>query len=330
MASAAVRTTSELHHIVTIEPASSEPGSIDTRIAALLARCTFAPPGTPAVCALSGGPDSAALVALAAAADLDVRAVHVDHALRADSGDDAAIAAAIAERFNVPFQCERIDLDDGPNLEARARTARRAVFGLDALTGHTADDQAETLLLSLIRGAGGAGLSAMRPGPTKPMLALRRSETHGLCELLDLTVASDPTNTDPRFRRNRIRHDVLPLLDEVADRDVTALLTRSSALLRDDEALLDQLAAEIDPTDAKGLVAAPLPLARRAVRQWIVGTTTSSHNSDTNRHPPDAAAVERVLDVARGDATGCDVASGWRVERSQQRLRLFSPAPTSR
>ncbi len=325
MASAAVRTTSDSHHIVTIEPASSEPEPIDAHIVALLARCTFAESGTLVVCALSGGPDSAALVALAVAADLDVRAVHVDHALRADSRDDAAIAAAIAERFDVPFRCERVELQDGPNLEARARTARRAVFGLGALTGHTADDQAETLLLSLIRGAGGAGLSAMSPGPTKPILALRRTETHQLCELLDLTVAIDSTNADPRFRRNRIRHEVLPLLDEVAERDVAALLTRSSALLRDDEELLDQLADEIDPTDALRLAAAPSPLARRSVRQWIVGTI-----SDSNRHPPDAAAVERVLAVARGDATGCDVAAGWRVERTQQRLRLFSPGPTSR
>jgi tRNA(Ile)-lysidine synthase len=314
---------------VTVEPASHEPELIDAHIAALLARCTFAKPGTLAVCALSGGPDSAALVALAVAADLDVRTVHVDHALRDDSHNDADIAADIAERFDVPFRCERVEVAEGSNLEARARAVRRAVVGTGALTGHTADDQAETLLLSLIRGAGGAGLSAMNPGPTKPILALRRAETHRLCTLLGLTVAHDPTNSDPRFRRNRMRHEVLPLLDEVADRDVTALLTRSSALLRDDEVLLDRLAAELDPTDAKGLATAPLPLARRSVRQWIISTTTN-HNSETGRHPPDAAAVERVLAVARGDATGCDVAEGWRVERTKQRLRLFSPAPTSR
>ncbi len=328
MASAAVKTTSDAHDIVTLEPAASAPRSIDAHIVALLARCTFASPRTAVVCALSGGPDSAALVALAAAADLDVRAVHVDHALRADSADDAALAADIAARFDVPFRCVRLELDDGPNLEARARTARRAVLGLDALTGHTADDQAETLLLSLLRGAGGAGLSAMRPGPAKPILALRRTETHQLCELLGLTVAHDPTNIDQRFRRNRIRHDVMPLLDAVAERDVTALLTRSSTLLRDDETLLDALAAELDPTDARVVAAAPLPLARRAVRRWIVSTLHPT-SKNTDRHPPDAAAVERVLAVARGEASGCDVAAGWRVERSQQQLRLSPPAPTS-
>ncbi|WP_394937789.1 tRNA lysidine(34) synthetase TilS [uncultured Ilumatobacter sp.] len=313
---------------MTIEPASPEPAAIDAYIAALLARCNFAAPGTIAVCALSGGPDSAALVALAVAADLDVRTVHVDHGLRPSSADDASTAQGIADRFDVPFRCERVELADGANLESRARAARRAAVGVGALTGHTADDQAETLLLRLLRGAGGAGLAAMSPGPTKPILALRRAETHELCTLLDLTVADDPTNTDRRFRRNRMRHDVIPLLNDVADRDVTALLTRSSTLLREDEVLLDQLAAELDPTDARGLAAAPLPLARRSVRQWILSTTVND-DDPLNRHPPDAATVERVLAVARGDATGCDVAAGWRVERTQQRLRLFSPTPTS-
>ena len=233
-------------------------------------------------------------------------------------------AADIAERFDVPFRYERVELADGPNLEARARSARRSVVGTNALTGHTADDQAETLLLGLIRGAGGAGLAAMSPGPTKPILALRRHETHQLCARLGLSVAHDPTNSDLRFRRNRIRVEVLPLLDDVAARDVAPLLVRSSSLLRDDEALLCALAAEIDPTNAPALAAVAPPLARRAVRRWIVDTA-----DDSDRHPPDAATVERVLCVARGEATGCDVARGWRVERSQQRLRLFPTAPTS-
>jgi len=313
---------------MTVEPASLKPAAINNHIAALLSRCTFAAPGTAVVCALSGGPDSAALVALAVAADLDVRAVHVDHGLRPSSVKDASIAKAIADRFDVQFRCERVEVADGANLEARARDARRAAVGADALTGHTADDQAETMLLRLLRSAGGAGLAAMSPGPSKPILALRRTETHELCALLVLKVAHDPTNSDRRFQRNRIRHDVIPLLNDVADRDVTTLLTRSSTLLREDEALLNQLAASLDPTDARGLAAAPLSLARRSVRQWILSATVDL-DDPFNRHPPDAATVERVLAVARGDATGCDVAAGWRVERTRQRLRLFSQAPTS-
>ena len=309
-------------------PADAAAGSIDTLLAALRARCTFAPPGTAVRCALSGGPDSTALVALAVAADLDVSAVHVDHGLRHDSSHDAAVAAAIAHHFDIPFRCEQVQLDDGPNLEARARHARRTTIGPGALTGHTADDQAETLLLSLLRGAGTTGLAAMRPGPSKPLLALRRAETHHLCTELRLKVATDSTNTDPRFRRNRVRNEVLALLDDVADRDVVPLLTRTSTLLRDDDTLLDELAAAIDPTDARVVARSPQPLARRALRRWVIDTITHE-TPDGDRHPPDLATIDRIMAVARGDAVGCDVTGGWRVERSQQRLRLFSTLASS-
>jgi tRNA(Ile)-lysidine synthase len=308
------------------------PAQTQAVLTALLARCTFPPPGTAVRCALSGGPDSTALVALAVAAGLDVAAVHVDHGLRAGSTDDAAVAAAVAHHFGVQFRCEQIELDNGPNLEARARLARRTAIGPGALTGHTADDQAETLLLQLLRGAGTAGLGAMQPRPTKPLLALRRAETHRLCTLLHVEVALDPTNTDPRFRRNRVRHELLPLLSDVADRDVVPLLTRTSRLLRDDEALLTELAKAIDPTDAHAVAGAALPLARRALRHWVIDTISEAAGDGSfpgERHPPDFATIDRILAVARGDAVGCDVSGGWRVERSRQRLRLFSTRATN-
>lgn len=291
---------------------------VDPAIDALLSRCTFHPPGTAVVCGLSGGPDSAALVALAVAAGLDVEAVHVDHGARCDSAIDASIAGAVAARFGVRFQVVHAGLTDGANFEARARSARRRLLGPDALTGHTADDQAETLLLNLLRGSGATGLGAMRPGPRKPLLGLRRAETQQLCTDLGLVVAVDPTNTDPRFRRNRVRAELLPLLDDIADRDVVPLLDRTAGLSRDDDELLDQLAASIDPTDASVLATAPVPLARRAVRRWII-----EHPLNTERRPPDSAGVARVLAVAAGDVVACELVGGWRVERSQQRLRLL-------
>ncbi len=182
----------------------------------LLARCTFAEPGTPVVCALSGGPDSSALVALAVRAGLDVTAIHVHHGLRSSADDDAAAAQRIAAHLGVSFDRVHVDLDDGANLEARARQARRDALGPDALTGHTADDQAETVLLALLRGAGATGLAAMRPGPTHPILGLRRAETHALCDALGLHPAVDPTNADARFRRNRVRAALLPLAEAIA------------------------------------------------------------------------------------------------------------------
>ena len=191
----------------------------------LLARCAFPPAGTAAV---SGGADSTALLVLAVEAGCDVTAVHVDHGLRSGSATEADHVADLARDLGVPFRAERVVVEPGPNLEARARDARRAVLGPGAMTGHTADDRAETLLLQLVRGAGTTGLAAIRPGPTKPILDLRRHETRALCAERGLGVVDDPSNADPAFRRNRVRAEVLPLLDDIAERDVTPLLARAS------------------------------------------------------------------------------------------------------
>jgi tRNA(Ile)-lysidine synthase len=279
----------------------------------LVARCTFPEPGTPVTCALSGGPDSSALVALARHASLSVTAVHVHHGLRASADDDAATARRVATQLGVEFRCEYVDVGDGPNLEDRARRARQAVVGRDALTGHTADDQAETLLLALLRGSGARGLAAMRSGPQHPLLALRRSDTLAVCAAVGIVAAADPTNDDPRFLRNRVRHEVLPLLGDITDRDLAPILARTARLLRDDDDLLDELAAALDPTDARALAGAPPALARRALRTWLT----------TDGHPPSSAEVERVLRVARSDAEACEISAGRRISRSAQRLSLF-------
>jgi tRNA(Ile)-lysidine synthase len=276
--------------------------------ARLLPRCTFPPVGTPVSCAVSGGADSLALLALAVAAGCAATAVHVDHGLRPGSDAEAGLVADAAARLGAGFRGERVSVAPGPNLEARARAARYAVLPPDVLTGHTADDQAETVLVNLLRGAGLDGLAGMGPD-RHPILRLRRTETQALCAALGLTVVDDPSNADPRHRRNRIRHELVPLLDAIAERDVSALLARQADTLRAEAELLDSLAAAIDATDAAALAAAPDALARRAVRRWLA-----------DPYPPDAAAVERVLAVARGEAVACEVDGGRRIRRSGMRL----------
>jgi tRNA(Ile)-lysidine synthase len=282
----------------------------------LLPRCDFPPPGTDLPCALSGGADSTALVALALAHGCRVTAHHVDHGLRPEAGDDAEAARRIADRLGCEFVLHRVTVQAGPDLEARARAARFAVLPAEVATGHTADDQAETVLLRLLRGAGATGLAAMAPGPRHPILRLRRDETRALCEHLGLETVEDTSNLDPRHRRNRVRHELLPLLDDLAARDVVPLLTRTADLARDEAALLDQLAATIDPTDARALTDAPVALARRAVRRWLT----------VDGYPPDADAVERVLAVAAGRHLACELTGGRRVARRGQRLRVEAPA----
>lgn len=286
----------------------------------LLARCRFPPPGSPVACAVSGGTDSFALLVLAVEAGCVVTAVHVDHGLRAGSAREADVVAAAAERFGAAFEARRAPVPDGPNLEARARAARYAVLPDGALLGHTADDHAETILLNLLRGAGLDGLAAFRgDDPRRPLLALRRRETAALCAHVGLDPVVDPSNADRRFLRNRVRSELLPLLADLAGRDVVPVLTRQAGLLREAADLLAWEAESLDPTDARALAAADPAIARVAVRAWLRPATGE-------RHPPDAATVERVLAVARGDARATDVGAGRRVSRSRGRLRLHPGA----
>ncbi|MGI9028768.1 MAG: tRNA lysidine(34) synthetase TilS [Ilumatobacteraceae bacterium] len=283
----------------------------------LLARCAFLPPpGSPVTCAFSGGPDSTALLALAGRAGLTVRAVHVDHALRASSAAEADRAVAIAAQLGVTARIVRVEVGPGPNLQARARAARQAALPPGALTGHTADDRAETMLLNLLRGAALDGLAALAPGPTRPLLGLRRRETAALCAHLGLDPIVDPSNADPRFVRTRVRTELLPLLDDIAGRDTVPLLTRAGDVIAGELALVDGLASELDATDAKALAAAPAATARRAVRRWLAG----------DGYPPDSATIARVLAVACGTGRACELPGGRRVERHRQRLRIVAGA----
>lgn len=279
----------------------------------LLAKCDFPLLGTKISCAVSGGPDSMALLILAVASGSEVTAIHVDHALRIGSENESQVVENLAKSLGANFISKTIRVEPGSNLEARARNTRYEVMPHDVMTGHTADDQAETVLINLLRGAGLSGLSGMQRSQRHPILALRRTQTHQLCRDLKIEVVEDPSNTDPKFQRNRIRHELIPLMDAIAQRDVTAILDRQADLFREDSMLLDDLAKKIDVTDAKLLAVAPVALARRAIRQWL-----------TEIYPPDAATVERVLEVARGTTLACEIGSNREVRRSQQRLQIFT------
>src|SRR4051812_47870056 len=282
-------------------------------VRSLLTRCPQLHSDRQLTCAVSGGADSMALLVLATAAGADVTAVHVDHGIRPGSEREAGVVAAAAARFGAHFRAERVHVAAGPNLEARARCARYAALGPDALTGHTADDQAETMLINLLRGGALNGLSAMRP-ERHPLLDLRRAETHELCRALSIDVVDDPSNRLPIHLRNRVRSELMPILDDLGQRDLVPMLCRQASVWRDDADLLDSLAGELDPRDAKAIASAPVALARRAIRAWL-----------TVDHPPDLASVERVLAVARGDTRACETNDGRRVARHNQRLSLESP-----
>ncbi len=278
----------------------------------LLERCRFPPPGTEVDCAVSGGPDSTALLVLAVEAGLVATAWHVDHGLRSGSSAEGAMVARLAAGLGATARCVEAPVDVGPNLEARARDARRAVLPPGVLTGHTADDQAETVLVNLLRGAGVPGAAGIGSPERRPLLALRRRETRALCEDLGIQPLADPMNDDPRFVRNRIRHEVLPLLADVSGRDPVPLLARHAMRAAEATHLLSGLVADVDPTDVRALAELPDDLVRLALRGWLT--------RGADGLPPDSASVERVLDVARGRIRATEVVGGYRVVRSAGRL----------
>jgi tRNA(Ile)-lysidine synthase len=253
--------------------------------------------------ACSGGPDSLcllhALVRLRRLLRIRVAAFHFDHRLRPGSEGDAAYVERQADRLGVPVFVRRADdrPAEGQSVEAWARLARYSALtsaerdaGADrAALGHTLDDQAETVLLGLVRGGGLDALAGMAPVGTipplrlpavRPLLGTTRAETVAFCRSLRLRPRDDPMNRDPRFLRSRIRHEILPLLEERLDRGVRPTLSRTAEHVRADASYLDRLASEaalsiasIDEGRVR-LAAAPLaelpePIAARVVRQAL-------------------------------------------------------------
>jgi tRNA(Ile)-lysidine synthase len=273
----------------------------------------------------SGGADSLALLALACDHGFDVCAVYVDHGLRPGTGHDAEIVKRAAARFGARARVTHVDLPAGPNLESRAREARyaalervRAELGAEAiLIAHTRDDQAETVLLQMLRGAAATGLSGMagrRGFVRRPLLTSRRRETHELCARLGLSPVHDPMNDDLHHRRVWLRREVIPRLEGGTDRDLVEVLARQAELLRDDDELLDAFASQHEPDDAGSVAALPRALARRVIRRWLAAPA-----------PPSVATVERVLAVARGDVRAAELPGGDRIERVRGQLVRVGP-----
>lgn len=235
--------------------------------------------------ALSGGPDSLALTA-AAAAVIPTTALIVDHGLQ--PGSDRVAAAAREQALGLGCAqarvlTVRVGSDGGP--EAAARTARYAALeaaraGDPVLLAHTLDDQAETVLLGLGRGSGPRSIAGMRacdPPWYRPLLDVRRDITHAVCAELGVSAWDDPHNRDRRFTRVRLRLDVLPVLEDALGGGVAEALARTAASLREDTELLDALAeghlqdarvgADLDIAAVGDL---PTALRRRVLRAWLL------------------------------------------------------------
>lgn len=246
--------------------------------------------------ACSGGADSLALAAAtvhcAGPLGMAVHGLVVDHRLQPDSQRVTQTAAQrLHELGATEVRVLEVTVEGPGGLEAAARRARYAALraaspsGALVLLGHTLDDQAETVLLGLGRGSGPRSLAGMReldPPWGRPLLGVRREVTVAACAGLGLTPWADPHNVDLRFRRVRLRTEVLPLLEDVLCGGVAQALARTAAQLREDLDLLEDharvlLSAAVIDAEVKGtalrvpiLRAAPAPVRRRALRRWLL------------------------------------------------------------
>lgn len=265
------------------------------------------PEGTNVVAAISGGADSVAMLHAFRALDIPVTVAHLNHQLRGvDSDADEAFVQSLADELGFLFVCGRTDVrklaeTSGLSIEMAARRARHDFFAtfIDATIAlaHHADDQVETFLMRLARGAGPEGLSGMPFVQSlhdlriiRPMLELRRSEMVQWLNENGWTWREDASNEDEHYLRNRVRHAILPLLERELNPNIRDAVLRSMDILREENEWLESLLG-----DAALDAARPLAVRRRLLRQWLFGHGATEAGYD---------AVEKILSLMeRGNGT---------------------------
>ena len=290
-------------------------------------RVQFSP--GPLVVALSGGADSAAAAWLLTREGREARAVHINHSLPYSSRM-AEAARGISEQLGI--ELAEVSISPGAESEDAMRTARYRALADHSrpdevvITAHTADDQAETVLHNLLRGAGldgMAGIPSRRERFHRPLLGVWRSETRELATLTGLPWEDDPQNDDPRYLRNRIRRRLIPQLETEYQPRLREGLVRMSALARADLSHLEELASltpvRRSPDGSVELSCAQLaelspPISSRVVRQAL--------RQVRGPHGGAEAEVQRVLGVANGKAPRTELGGGVTVTRSGDRLLL--------
>lgn len=313
---------------------------LESRVARYARDHDLLPAGRPVLAQVSGGADSTCLMHLLVALhDGPVGVVTFDHGLRPESAGEARQVADAAAALGLVARVERLRVEPGPGVQERARHARLAAaerimvergFAV-AATGHTASDQAETVLFRLARGSGRRGALGMAPRAgrlVRPLLCATASETRAWCDARGLAVASDPSNRDPAYARSRVRHGLVPALEAVHPGAELAV-ARFADQLRDESELLEPLveAAWARAAVAGGLrvdvlLAEPPALARLLVRRMLDEAAVSS----------DSAWVSRALRLCTEGGRPIQVPGGLvAAERgvlAAEPVAPVAPAPT--
>ena len=294
-------------------------------------------PPEPVVVALSGGADSAVLAWVAVEKSREVRAVFVDHGLP-HSDDLKRAAHAIAGRLGLDLEVVEAPVDrSSPSFEDAARHARYRALRIAAqpnliLTGHTADDQAETVLSHLLRGAGARGLAGIpveHEMLLRPLLVITREETRLLAGELGLAFFDDPDNSVLDLRRSRIRSELIPMLEAEFNPRLRAALARTATLSSEDDSILESRAAQVPVKWDGECVRVPAGLLHAGVLPDAIATRALRRALVTIRGPHGGSYSEilELLAVARGERRGLELAGGMRAQREGPWLTIARPVP---
>ncbi len=285
------------------------------------------------VIALSGGADSAAMAFLVARAASELRAVHVNHSLR-DSGRLQTAATSIASMLDIPLRVVTVVVPAGSSPEGQARAVRYQALieasgpGEVILTGHTLDDQSETVLLNILRGTGTRGLTGIpswrAPNIGRPMLRITRSETRELALLAGLPYFDDPTNDETDLTRNAIRLKVMPDLLRFNPQLMSGLARMADSVRADSDAL-DQEAARL-PVMVEGHRAEVAVGALTGVDRSVANRALASMAGKFREHASlGAEETARIWRVIYGGSVMEELAGGVVARRVGPMLRLEPP-----
>ncbi len=326
----------DLHRILVRACSGQEPARGEQEAVNAWGRVAYALPPGPVLVALGGGADSALLAWAVTQNRRRVRAATVDHGL---PESPALIAAAQALSADLGIGHRVLHCAPAGTSEVALRAARYAALEAEAgpdeiiATGHTADDQAETVLGNLLRGAGSGGLSgipARRGRWLRPLLRLTREEVRAAADVLRLPYADDPGNADLRHRRNVLRHEAIPFLEERFGPGVRPALRRAAGLLAADDVELERRAAAVPVRVTPNVVR--MPAAVLATLPWPVGARVARRAlrlvlAPYPGHQRDVEAVRAVVTCRSG--TSLPVQGGYLAVREGPWvvLRPASPPP---
>ena len=293
----------------------------------------LAAPGDAVIVALSGGADSVCLLYLmkrySEETGIRLGAIHVNHMLRGDdSNGDEGFCVALCEKLGIPIDVYRKDVgkfaaENKMTIEEAGRAVRYDIFekaDADKIAiAHNMDDNAETVMINLLRGAGAAGLSGISKTNERyirPLMIFRKSEILGFCSSEGIEYRTDKSNEDTSYFRNSVRHRLIPLMDEITGRDTVPLINRTASMISEDESYLDfksdEAFSECASTDEYSVtmdnekfIALHPAIAARVIRkayQYVAGTLKDFENKNTT------ALMEMIAKGKTGDSM--DLSSG--------------------